>query len=517
MKTASVNSIVGNNTQQTDQPSQRSIPPSGHQPVMVQSLPTASPLPVSATLTHGEPSTDFVLRHASEAQLRQVKTARIQATMDLGTALHDAVLAGDTERLSALLAKLDPDNGGHYHHAVDALHAALSSENVPAARTVIDWLKNSGACDAEEIFPLAEQLHDCSDKKLSCLAEAGYPFSADYFPVHREEKTLSAIQDILFGKNLQQSPLSILQQDDALSLSDVWSSIVQCSKRDAHHGFDIQQSTAALLLLGLRLPVATALTSALKFYSPQPVSTCSAVSRLSNAQMTLFCFSQISALPLPLPALHSSDPLVAQQCQFMAEMAQDRIDQQIGHYALFFRKFLNCIADDFAVDNDKLSRFFREQMGMPDSLISELEVVLDRELQRVLALPVITLLKPGMTVRQALTQMADKLLRNLLCHLPKALDEAISADTCLAAGIEAAQRAGEEADSFMIYIDSNRAQVKKFCQQMRILTESGNVETVDLSSPDQSADGDSDDDLASSSGAFNSADESKSEPELSEI
>ena len=105
---------------------------------MVQSLPTASPLPVSATLTHGEPSTDFVLRHASEAQLRQVKTARIQATMDLGTALHDAVLAGDTERLSALLAKLDPDNGGHYHHAVDALHAALSSENVPAARTVID-------------------------------------------------------------------------------------------------------------------------------------------------------------------------------------------------------------------------------------------------------------------------------------------------------------------------------------------------------------------------------------------
>ena len=69
----------------------------------------------------------------------------------------------------------------------------------------------------------------------------------------------------------------------------------------------------------------------------------------------------------------------------------------------------------------------------------------------------------------------------------------------------------------MIYTDSNRAQVKKFCQQMRILTESGNVETVDLSSPDQSADGDSDDDLASSSGAFNLADESKSEPELSEI
>ena len=273
MKIASVNSIVGNNTQQTDQPSQRSIPPSGHQPVMVQSLPTASPLPVSATLTHGEPSTDFVLRHASEAQLRQVKTARIQATMDLGTALHDAALAGDTERLSALLAKLAPDNGAHYHHAVDALHAALSSENVPAARTVIDWLKISGACNAEEIFPLAEQLHDCSDKKLSCLAKAGYPFSADYFPVHHEEKTLSAIQDILFGENLQQSPLSILQQDDALSLSDVWSSIVQCSKWDVHHGFEVQQSTAALLLLGLRLPVATALTSALKFYSPQPVST----------------------------------------------------------------------------------------------------------------------------------------------------------------------------------------------------------------------------------------------------
>ena len=112
MKTASVNSIIGNNTQQTDQPSQRSTPPSGNQPVMVQSLSTASPLPVSATLTHVESSTDFVLRHASEAQLRQVKTARIQATMDLGTALHDAVLAGDTERLSALLAKLDPDNGG---------------------------------------------------------------------------------------------------------------------------------------------------------------------------------------------------------------------------------------------------------------------------------------------------------------------------------------------------------------------------------------------------------------------
>jgi hypothetical protein len=201
----------------------------------------------------------------------------------------------------------------------------------------------------------------------------------------------------------------------------------------------------------------------------------------------------------------------------MAEMAQDRIDQQIGHYALFFRKFLNCIADDFTVDNDKLSGFFREQMGMPESLINELEVVLDRELQHVLALPVITLLKPGMTVRQALTQMTDKLLRTLLCHLPKALDEAISADTCLAAGIKAAQRTGEESDSFMIYIDSSRAQMKKFCQQMRILTESGNVETVDLSSPDQSADGDSDADLASSSGAFNSADESKSEPELSEI
>ena len=199
----------------------------------------------------------------------------------------------------------------------------------------------------------------------------------------------------------------------------------------------------------------------------------------------------------------------------MAEMARDRIDQQIGNYELFFRKFLNCIDDDFTVDNDKLSGVFRDQMGMLEPLISELEVVLDRELRRVLASPVITLLKPSMIVRQALTQMTDKLLRTLLCHLPKELDETISADTCLTAGTEAAQRAGEEADSFMIYIDGSRAQAKKFCQQMRILTESGKIETVNLSSPDQSTDSDSDADLASSSGAFDSADESKSEPELS--
>lgn len=314
MRAMGVNLITGNDGQHTDQPNQRSTPPSGDEPVMVQRLPAASPLPVSTALTHVELSTDFVLRHASEAQLRQVKTARIQATVDLGTALHDAALADDTGRLSALLATLNSDNGEYYHHAVDALHVALSSENVSAVGMVIDWLKNSGACDGEKIFPLAEHLHDFSDKKLGCLAKAGYLFSAGYFPMHHEEKTLSAIQDILFGENLQQIPLSIMQQDAALDLGDVWPLILQCGTRVAHHGFDVQQSTTALLLLGLRLPVATTLTSVLKCCLPKSVSTHSAVSRLSNAQATLFCFRQISAWPLPLPALHSSDPLVAQQC-----------------------------------------------------------------------------------------------------------------------------------------------------------------------------------------------------------
>ena len=415
------------------------------------------------------------------------------------------------ESVDVLLIKLDHKDDAQYEQALIALRTAISTNNVPAARLVIDRLKELGTFDDEKIFPLDVQLNEFSDNQVLCLAKAGYEFSADYFPHHCEDKTIEAIQNILFGEDLKQSPLSVESNEPSRSSEDLWFCVYLCGTLDENRKFDEQTTMAELLLRGFRKPVAIWLAKLLGSCSPSSMQGSSLAQELSDAQTHLFGLMLLNEMRSPPAELQTADPLVAQQCRLLASVANDSIQLRFENHERFFKKYLSCTLEDYSVNTYKLRKIFRDRLGLPDCLINCLRLALAQELEHMLNMPISVFSKSDMSIKQVLAELHGNMLRRVLRRLPQVLTEAISTTSFLAEVSETARRAGESGHAHMTYVGTACALLKKMCQQMQILVESGQLENLDLTSSDEASESDSDSDdyeEEASSGAV-----SKSEPE----
>lgn len=425
-------------------------------------------------------------------------------SLDLGEALLAAAKNGHTACLEALLDFFDIQDASHWEQLCKALEAAACASSIPAAITLIDWLRVSNAFDEESIFPLEKSLTSMPVQGLFCLAEAGYSFTPESFPLERDEKTVAAIQDILFGKDLALSPLSKLRNAHPLDLADLWDDISQCGTLNYKHQFDLESTTAELLLFGFRQPVAHWLTQVLNTCSPASRQRASIPNKLSDRQAQMLGLFMLNELQIIPPELESSDPLVAAQCRMLADVAQHCINRQFKSAEFFFTQCINCMQKNLRIDTGWLSKMLRNQFGLPDSLIKHINSALASALEEALCMPMLPLEPKGLTCKDAHALLEMQVMRNALRCMPKKLIKALDSHA-LRADVNVAENL--ESAGFIIYEGGANALVKQFCQKMQALIDAGRerIERVTMENESTPSDADSGSDDADEDSGFESS------------
>lgn len=463
-------------------------------PVMLepqlQGQPRPSSLPDPQTLSRSEPLFNTEQEkhsnsHSSSSPVQHLTWPN--PPVELGNDLMAAVEGGQHEKVTLLLSTLDPKNDKHFNQALAALRAAIGLNCVPVATSCIDWFKKNSAFDAEEIFPFERQLKTFSDQELLCLASAGYEFSYEYFPRHCDYKTVSAIQDILYGEGLQKSPLSRLSSDSARSSEELWICIARCGMLDENANFDSGITESELMLHGFRRPVAIWLAELLRACSPVQVETASFEEGLSGAQSHLYGLMLLNAMQSPPPEMQSTDPLVSQQCQLLAKVAQHCIQLRFDSHENFFRKCLSCLKKDFSIDEKKLKNIFRYRLGLPDVAIKQIASAIEQCLN----LPLNIAIKPGVTAKQVQEEIIIQTRLSLLRLLPAVLFNALQSAACSEDINTEVKRHGKV---FEVFPTLSISRIKQLCQQMQIMIDSGEIENIELSSSDETSGSDSDSD-----------------------
>lgn len=412
-----------------------------------------------------------------------------------------------TGQVAALQDTLNPRNDNQFDQALEALRKAISINCVPVAKSLIDWFKEVGAFDAGHHSLLQHELKNFSDEELLCLAKAGYEFSYKNFPAHCAEKTVSAIQDIIFGEGLEQSPLSLLSNDPSRNSDHLWLCISQCGMLDENGlSFDAGITKSDLLLQGFRLPVAIWLTELLACCSPQLTKKVAHEDELSGSQVHLFGLTLLNAMQSPPPQLQSSDPLVRQQCQLLAKVAQHSIQVRFNSHEKFFGKCLSCLNQDFSINTEKLKIIFRSQLGLPNSAIKQI----GSALEQCLDLPLDIVVKPGITARRVQDEIFAQTRLSLLRLLPKVLLGALQSPSCLEEMRNEIQLHGK---AFEVFSTSSILQLKQLCQQMQIAIESDEFEFIDLSNTDESSQSASESDSSKDAQEGESSSEEATDPE----
>lgn len=424
------------------------------------------------------------------AQLQvQPRPASLPATQDLPRTEPLMLAAGDYRhpgQVAILLDDLNPPNEKQFDQALEALRKAISLHSVPIAKSLIDWFKEVGAFDAGHNSPLEHELKNFSDEELLCLAQAGYEFSHKNFPAHCEEKTVSAIQEIMFGEGLEQSPLSLISNDPSRNSDHVWLCISYCGMLDEDGlTFDAGITKSNLLLQGFRLPVAIWLAELLACCSPPPNKTVAIKDGLSDSQVHLFGLTLLNAMQSPPPQLQSSDPLVGQQCRLLAKVAQHSIQVRFNSHEKFFGKCLSCLNQDFSINTHKLKIIFRSLLGLPDSAIKQIGNALEQCLDQ----PLDIIIKSGITARRVTEEIFVQTRLSLMRLLPKVLLSALQSPGCLEEMRNEIQLHGQ---AFEVFSTSSISQLKQLCQQMQIAIDSGSIEIIDFSSDDETSETDSD-------------------------
>ena len=449
-----------------------------------------------------------------EAQLQvqlqvQPRPTSLPAPQDLPRTeplIFAAVNGRHAGQVATLPDTLNPPNDKQFDQTLEALRKAISINCVPVAKSLIDWFKEVGAFDAGHNSPLEHELKNFSHQELLCLAKAGYEFSYNNFPAQCEEKTVSAIQDIMFGEGLKQSPLSLLSNDPSSNSDHLWLCISQCGMLDENGlSFDAGITKSDLLLQGFRLPVAIWLTELLACCSPQLTKTVAHEDELSDSQVHLFGLTLLNAMQSPPPQLHSSDPLVGQQCALLAKVAQHSIQVRFNNHEKFFGKCLSCLNQDFSIDTQKLKKLLRSQLGLPNSAIKQI----DSALEQCLDLPLDIVIKTGITARRVQDEIFAQTRLSLLRLLPKVLLGALQSHGCLEEIRNEIQLHGK---AFEVFSTSSILQLKQLCQQMQIAIESDEFEFIDLSSTDESSEPASESDSAFEAEVGESSSEEATDP-----
>lgn len=220
-------------------------------------------------------------------------------SVELSSPLMAAVEGTQVEKVAKLLTTLNPCDDKDFDQALMALRVAIGINCVPVAASLVDWFKEFGAFDEKYTFRFDHQLKNFSDQELLCLAKAGYEFSYKSFPSHCDDKTVAAIQDIIFGEGLQRSPLYLLNNDSSRNSEDIWICIARCGMLDEDLNFDATITGAELLLQGFRKPVANWLAELLGFCSSSPAKVVPDEIELSDQQVYFFGLMLLNAMQSP--------------------------------------------------------------------------------------------------------------------------------------------------------------------------------------------------------------------------
>jgi hypothetical protein len=256
---------------------------------------------------------------------------------------------------------------------------------------------------------------------------------------------------------------------------------------DEHANFDSGITESELMLHGFRRPVAVWLAELLRACSPIPVETASLEEGLSAAQSHLYGLMLLNAMQSPPPEMQSTDPLVSQQCQLLARVAQHCIQLRFDSHEKFFRKCLSCLNKDFSMDEKKLKNIFRYRLGLPNVAIKQIASALEQCLN----LPLNIVVKPGITAKQVQDEIFTQTRLGLLRLLPAVLLNTLQSAACLEDINTEVQRHGKVFEVFPIL---SLSKIKQLCQQMQIMIDSGEIENIELSSSDETSGSDSDSD-----------------------
>lgn len=391
-------------------------------------------------------------------------------SLDLGDALLLAAKNGHTACIEVLLDFFDVQDDTHCEQICKALEAAACASSISVSSTLIDWLKNSNAFDEEDFFPLEQSLTTIPDQGLFCLAEAGYPFTPESFPLDRPEKTISAIQDILFGKGLALSPFSKLYNAQPQDLMEVWERISQCETLNNKHQFDFEPTCSELLLLGFRKPVANWLTDMLNACLMAGRQKGSNPSKLSDKQVQMLGIFMLNELQIIPPELESPDTLVASQCRMLADVAKHCINTQFKSAEFFFSQCINSMHKNMEVDTVWLNKLLRNQFGLPDSLIKHIDSALVSALEEGLSLPVVKFELQGLTCKETHALLEMQVMQNALRCMPKKLLKVLDSHALLA---DANAAENHNIAGFIVYEGGTNTLIRQFCHKMQALIDAG--------------------------------------------
>lgn len=333
----------------------------------------------------------------------------------------------DVTCLKLFTARMTPNMRSSKAVIADLLKHAVLQQKFEFVAELIAWLQRNDAIPAGFEYPLDRALSGFDGKTLCLLASAGYPFSAKSLHVPEDTEIASGLQRILFGENLDGSPLGQLRQDGTAFyygmlelMQPGYVNIPRERQEDDdfpdsdpedNRQFCARRTVSNLFLNGFCKPVAEQLAQTLKSVGDavsldSPSGRFTLIAMLNEWQAS----SELSA---------SDDALVRGQFALVMALVQEGIHFHFGSPEDFFVEVLSIVRPGGEVELPQLRFQSKKTASMPDTIISVLQQALQDAIQHALDLAVP--LNTGMTQRQVQVECRKHMLVNVFKWLVKEL------------------------------------------------------------------------------------------------
>lgn len=324
----------------------------------------------------------------------------------------------DVACLVLLTVRMTPDMRSSKAAIRNLLRQSVLRQKLAFAAELIAWLQRNDAIPAGFEYPLDRELAGFDGKALCLLARAGYPLSAKSLQVPEDAEIASELQRILFGENLDGSPLARLSQDYPAFHHDMLELIQpgyvnMCHERqedddypdsDSEYNpqFSRGRTVSNLFLNGFCKPVAEHLAQTLESVN-DAISLESAAGRFTVIAMLneWQASTELSASP---------DALVRGQFARVMAFVQEGIRFHFGSPDDFFFELLSVVRPGGELEFSQLRFQPKKTASMPDTIINLLQQALQDAILYAIDLKVP--LNTGMTQRQVQVECRKHMLVN---------------------------------------------------------------------------------------------------------
>lgn len=334
----------------------------------------------------------------------------------------------NTDAVATLVKNLKPSQFSKQHLVEMFCRVADQGEN-SAVSCLVDWLGD----DLSE-FAVCDEWRYVRGRltleMFSTLAKGGFPLQGMHLPSASHQQA-QEFQLVLFGPELSRSPIAkMLNATEHSSVSVIdfvfTCAFGQCKDRSPNllppgaTRLRPDQIANALFQNGVALPLAIKLSQTMSQYLKLiEYNYISGGHRLGFLAYLNECVQPDAIDPF-------QDPLSVEQAKIIGTHLFTALEQQFGDPIGFFARALACIATDGSIDTFTLGLIYGQRMGLPKTMVAQIESTLEAAAAEVMASAVpLNLIKPGMTGVELMSAfhgwIQKSVARLLITRLPQAL------------------------------------------------------------------------------------------------